>query len=144
MGLGRGSTSHREDRGRIDALPVRGEWKRKTHPERRYPGRFAYNLQVRKLRQRFPDMRVGTVDKFQGQEAPFVILSMAASSAESAPRGVEFLFSKNRLNVAISRAQVLAIVVASPKLTLTKCAGVGQPVLSNRSDRRFAKFAANC
>jgi len=90
-----------------------------------------YNLQVRRLRQRFPDIRVGTVDKFQGQEAPVVIVSMAASSADIAPRGIEFLFSKNRLNVAISRAQILAIVVASPKLARTKCARLEQIELVN-------------
>jgi superfamily I DNA and/or RNA helicase len=90
-----------------------------------------YNLQVRRLRQRFPGFRIGTVDKFQGQEAPIVIVSMAASSADAAPRGIEFLFSKNRLNVAISRAQILAIVVASPKLARTKCARLEQIELVN-------------
>lgn len=90
-----------------------------------------YNLQVRRLRQRFPGIRVGTVDKFQGQEAPVVIASMAASSADTAPRGIEFLFSKNRLNVAISRAQILAIVVASPTLARTKCARLDQIELVN-------------
>ena len=57
-------------------------------------------------------IRVGTVDKFQGQEAAVVIFSMCASSGDSSPRGIEFLFSRNRLNVAISRAETLAIVVA--------------------------------
>ncbi|MEO8660887.1 MAG: DEAD/DEAH box helicase, partial [Bryobacteraceae bacterium] len=90
-----------------------------------------YNLQVRRLRQRFPGIRVGTVDKFQGQEAPVVIVSMAASSADAAPRGIEFLFSKNRLNVAISRAQILAIVVSSPKLARTKCGRIDQIELVN-------------
>ncbi len=90
-----------------------------------------YNLQVRRLRQRFPGIRVGTVDKFQGQEAPVVIVSMAASSADDAPRGIEFLFSKNRLNVAISRAQILAIIVASPTLARTKCARLEQIELVN-------------
>jgi uncharacterized protein len=90
-----------------------------------------YNLQVRRLRERFPGIRVGTVDKFQGQEAPVVIVSMAASSADAAPRGTEFLFSKNRLNVAISRAQILAIVVASPKLARAKCARLEQIELVN-------------
>jgi predicted RecB family nuclease len=90
-----------------------------------------YNLQVRRLRQRFPGFRVGTVDKFQGQEAPVVIVSMAASSADAAPRGIEFLFSKNRLNVAISRAQILAMVVASPKLARAKCARLEQIELVN-------------
>jgi uncharacterized protein len=90
-----------------------------------------YNLQVRRLRQRFPGIRVGTVDKFQGQEAPVVIVSMAASSADDAPRGIEFVFSKNRLNVAISRAQILTIIVASPKLARTKCASIEQIELVN-------------
>ena len=63
--------------------------------------------------------KVGSIDKFQGQEAPIVILSMCASDAADSPRGIDFLFSKNRLNVAISRAQALAIVVGNPKLANT-------------------------
>ena len=63
-----------------------------------------------------PGARVGTVDKFQGQEAAIVIVSMATSSAADAPRGLEFLLSTNRLNVAVSRARAMAIVVASPTL----------------------------
>jgi superfamily I DNA and/or RNA helicase len=63
-----------------------------------------YNLQVRKLKSLIPGARVGTVDKFQGQEAPVVIFSMTASDGNASPRGIEFLFSRNRLNVAISRA----------------------------------------
>jgi uncharacterized protein len=59
---------------------------------------------------------VGTVDKFQGQEAPISIYSMATSRPEDAPRGMEFLYSLNRLNVATSRARCLALVVASPAL----------------------------
>ena len=62
-------------------------------------------------------MRVGTVDKFQGQEAPVVIVSMAASSSEDVPRGMEFLLSRNRVNVAVSRGQWAAIVIRSPRLT---------------------------
>ncbi len=62
--------------------------------------------------------RVGTVDKFQGQEAPIAIYSMAASSAEDAPRGMSFLYDGHRLNVAVSRAMGLAIVIASPELLL--------------------------
>lgn len=61
-------------------------------------------------------VRVGTVDKFQGRQAPVVVYSMASSSAEEAPRGMEFLYDLHRLNVATSRAQCLAIVVASPGL----------------------------
>ena len=73
-----------------------------------------YNAQVRRIAQRVPGVRVGTVDKFQGQEAPIAIYSMATSSQEEAPRGMEFLYSLNRLNVATSRARLIAIVVASP------------------------------
>ena len=61
-------------------------------------------------------VRVGTVDLFQGQEAPVVLISLATSSDEDVPRSIEFLFSRNRLNVAVSRAQCLAIVVANPQL----------------------------
>ena len=60
-----------------------------------------------------PDIRVGTVDKFQGQEAYAVLYSMATSSAEDAPRGLEFLLDRNRFNVAISRARALAVLVCS-------------------------------
>lgn len=91
-----------------------------------------YNMQVNLLRKTLPPgARVGTVDKFQGQEAPVVIVSMATSSGEELPRNLEFLFSKNRLNVAISRAKCLALVVASPQLTAVKCANVEQMKLVN-------------
>ena len=76
-----------------------------------------YNNQVGLLRQVLPDgARVGTVDKFQGQEAPVVIYSMTSSSVDDAPRGVSFLYDINRLNVAVSRAQAMAIIVLSPRL----------------------------
>jgi len=76
-----------------------------------------YNAQVSALAQRLPaGARVGTVDKFQGQEAPIVFYSMATSTPEDAPRGMEFLYSLNRLNVATSRARCAAVVVASPAL----------------------------
>jgi superfamily I DNA and/or RNA helicase len=74
---------------------------------------------------------VGTVDKFQGQEAPVVFFSMASSSGEDIPRNIEFLFSHNRLNVAISRARCLAILVASPKLLDIRCRTVEQMRLAN-------------
>ncbi|MEK7216622.1 MAG: AAA domain-containing protein, partial [Chloroflexota bacterium] len=80
-----------------------------------------YNAQVAALRKELPDLRIGTVDKFQGQEAPIAIYSMATSSPEEAPRGLEFLYSLNRLNVATSRAQCLAVVVASPALLGVRC-----------------------
>ena len=81
-----------------------------------------YNAQVNALRAALPDaVRVGTVDRFQGQEAPVCLVSMTASSAEDIPRGMEFLYSPNRLNVALSRAQTLALVFASPRLRAAKC-----------------------
>ncbi|HET9059997.1 MAG TPA: TM0106 family RecB-like putative nuclease [Acidimicrobiales bacterium] len=76
-----------------------------------------YNAHVGRLRATLPaGARVGTVDKFQGQEAPVVIYSMASSSAEDAPRGIDFLYDLHRLNVAISRARCLAVLVGSPRL----------------------------
>jgi uncharacterized protein len=76
-----------------------------------------YNAQVGRLRAALPGgARVGTVDKFQGQEAPVALYSMASSSVEDAPRGVSFLYDLHRLNVAISRARCVAIVIGSPAL----------------------------
>jgi uncharacterized protein len=76
-----------------------------------------YNAQVAALKRALPaDARVGTVDKFQGQQAPVVIYSMTTSDPADAPHGMEFLYSLNRLNVATSRARALAIVVGSPRL----------------------------
>jgi predicted RecB family nuclease len=76
-----------------------------------------FNAHVQRLMAALPaGARVGTVDRFQGQEAPVVIYSTAASDPEHLPHGMEFLFSLNRLNVAISRAQVLAVLVGSPAL----------------------------
>jgi uncharacterized protein len=100
-----------------------------------------YNAQVHLLSQHLPpDARVGTVDKFQGQEGAVVIVSLAASSAEDIPRGLEFLFSTNRLNVAVSRARALAIVVASPSLLAVHCRSVQQMRLVNGLCR-FAELA---
>jgi predicted RecB family nuclease len=91
-----------------------------------------YNAQVAALRRALPDdVRVGTVDKFQGREAPVVIYSMTSSSAEDAPRGLEFLFSLNRLNVAVSRAQALCVLVASPELSRAACKTPRQMKLVN-------------
>ena len=75
-----------------------------------------YNAHRILLTERCGNLRIGTVDKFQGQQAPVAIYSMATSSADLAPRGLEFLYSLNRLNVATSRARCLAVVVASPDL----------------------------
>lgn len=90
-----------------------------------------YNAQVFEIQQRLPQARVGTVDKFQGQEAPIAIYSMATSSHADAPRGMEFLYSANRFNVAISRAQCLAVLVASPKVFETECRTPRQMQLAN-------------
>jgi predicted RecB family nuclease len=95
-----------------------------------------YNAQVRRLRQALEaagldDVPVGTVDKFQGREAPVVFYSMATSSAEDVPRSLEFLFSRNRLNVAVSRAMCLACVVASPRLLESRARTIEQMRLVN-------------
>jgi predicted RecB family nuclease len=92
-----------------------------------------YNAHVTRLIQRLAGTgaRVGTVDKFQGQQAPVVIYSMATSSPEEAPRGMEFLYSLNRLNVATSRAKCLAILVASPTLLEVECRSPRQMQLAN-------------
>jgi predicted RecB family nuclease len=76
-----------------------------------------YNLQVNLLKQLLPQgAQVGTVDKFQGQEAAIVIVSMTTSKGTEAPRGTEFLFNPNRFNVAVSRAECLAVVVHGAEL----------------------------
>jgi uncharacterized protein len=81
-----------------------------------------YNAQVARLRACLPaGARVGTVDKFQGQEAPIAFVSMATSTAEDQPRGTDFLFSLNRLNVAVSRARSLAVLVCNPDLLRIRC-----------------------
>ena len=91
-----------------------------------------YNVQVNYLRSLLPEgARVGTVDKFQGQEAAIVLVSMVTSSAEDLPRNFEFLYSRNRLNVALSRAQCLAVVVASPKLLDVLCKTIEQMKLAS-------------
>ena len=106
-----------------------------------------YNAQVSALDRALPDgIRAGTVDKFQGKEAPIVIYSLATSTAAEAPRGLEFLYSKNRLNVALSRAKAVAVVVANPMLAEVACRtprqielvnGLGRAVeiATNLSDR---------
>jgi len=91
-----------------------------------------YNMQVNLLRSRLPKgAQVGTVDKFQGQEAAVVLISMATSSGDDLPRQIEFLYSRNRLNVAISRARCLAVIVASPRLLETSCSTIEQTRLVN-------------
>jgi superfamily I DNA and/or RNA helicase len=91
-----------------------------------------YNAHVRCLREKLPEaVRVGTVDKFQGQEATVSFFSMASSSGDDVPRGLDFLYSRNRLNVAVSRARCLAYVVASPRLLEASCKTVEQMRLVN-------------
>lgn len=90
-----------------------------------------YNAQVYEIQQRLPLARVGTVDKFQGQEAPIAIYSMATSSHADAPRGMEFLYSLNRLNVATSRARCLSFLVCSPEVFEAECRNPRQMQLTN-------------
>ena len=90
-----------------------------------------YNAQVFKIQERLPGASVGTVDKFQGQEAPVVIYSMATSTPEEAPHGMEFLYSLNRLNVATSRARCICILAGSPELFSPECHSPRQMQLAN-------------
>ncbi|MEC7737855.1 MAG: TM0106 family RecB-like putative nuclease [Cyanobacteriota bacterium] len=92
-----------------------------------------YNMQVNRLQKRIGNKaRIGTVDKFQGQEAPVAIHSLTASDGDSAPRGLDFLLDPNRLNVAISRAQCLSIVVGSPQLATGISNSIGNVQRLNR------------
>ncbi|MGH3258434.1 MAG: TM0106 family RecB-like putative nuclease, partial [Streptosporangiaceae bacterium] len=95
-----------------------------------------YNAQIRAIQSALAarglsGFRVGTVDKFQGREAPVVIYSMATSSADEAPRGLDFLYDRHRLNVATSRARAMAIIVASPDLIRVSCRTPHQMTLAN-------------
>jgi uncharacterized protein len=96
-----------------------------------------YNAQIRAIEDALAEagcpagVQVGTVDKFQGREAPVVIYSMATSSAGQAPRGLEFLYDPHRLNVATSRARAMAIIVASPDLIRVSCGTPHQMSLAN-------------
>lgn len=103
-----------------------------------------YNAQVADLSTRLPNLRIGTVDKFQGQEAPVVIYSLTTSSPEDAPRGMEFLYSLNRLNVATSRAKSNVILVGSPLLMRPECKSPRQMQLANALCRyvEMAKIVA--
>ena len=90
-----------------------------------------YNAQVFELISRLPGARIGTVDKFQGQESPIVIYSLTTSSPQEAPRGMEFLYSLNRLNVATSRARALCVLVGSLSLFEPECRSPRQMRLAN-------------
>jgi superfamily I DNA and/or RNA helicase len=108
-----------------------------------------YNAQVSDLMTRMPRARIGTVDKFQGQQAPVVISSLTTSSSEDAPRGMEFLYSLNRLNVATSRAHGMVIVVGSPLLLEPECRSPRQMQLANALCRyselaHVARYPVQC
>jgi uncharacterized protein len=91
-----------------------------------------YNAQVAELRRRLPDgTRVGTVDKFQGRQGVVAIYSMASSTSEEAPRGMNFLYDLHRFNVAVSRAKAIGIVVCSPELLRVRCQTPEQIRLAN-------------
>ena len=91
-----------------------------------------YNMHVRCLQEWLPDgVEAGTVDRFQGREAAVVFFCMASSTGDDVPRGVDFLFSRNRFNVAVSRAKAMAVVVSSPRLMETRCRSVDQMQLVN-------------
>jgi len=90
-----------------------------------------YNAQVFEIQQSLPGARVGTVDKFQGQEAPIAIYSTATSSHADAPRGMEFLYSLNRLNVATSRAKCVSVIVGSPQIFEAECRTPRQIQMAN-------------
>jgi predicted RecB family nuclease len=90
-----------------------------------------YNAQVFEIQQRIPNIKVGTVDKFQGQEAPIAIYSTATSTQAEAPRGMEFLYNLNRFNVATSRAMCACILVSSPSLMEADCRTPKQMRLAN-------------
>jgi uncharacterized protein len=102
-----------------------------------------YNFQVNKLKSRLARLpggaqaKIGTVDRFQGQEAAIVFVSMCSSDANDSPRGMDFLFDEHRLNVAVSRAQSLAIVVMHPALVSTKAGNAQQMRKVNLLSRLF-------
>lgn len=101
-----------------------------------------YNLAVSCIAREVPEgVRVGTVDRFQGQEAPVVFFAMTCSSGEDVPRGIDFVFDRNRLNVAVSRAQCLAVLVHSPRLLEAECRTLEQMALVDGACR-FLEMAA--
>lgn len=103
-----------------------------------------YNAQVRSLQTVLPDgARVGSVDKFQGQEAPVCILSLCSSFGEYGSRGLGFILDQNRVNVAISRAQCLAVVVADPRIADTRANSIAEMKLLNLFCKLTAVGAVN-
>jgi uncharacterized protein len=136
--------SSREEAEAVTAIVTAlsgGRWRNEKGEEAAIgPGQILivtpFNAQIHELRDALDaaghaGVRVGTVDRFQGQEAPVTLYSMASSAAENAPRGLEFLYERNRLNVATSRARCLTIVVASPDLVRVLCRTPQQMILAN-------------
>src|SRR5439155_23471483 len=142
---GRGRARGTRDQGDAGLLVDQPQGRDASADGVRLHGGSPYNAQVRRLRQALQAaglgaVPVGTVDKFQGLEAPVVFYSMATSSAEAVPRTLDFLFSRNRLNVAVSRAMNLAFIVASPRLLESHARTVEQMRLINALCR-FAEMA---
>jgi superfamily I DNA and/or RNA helicase len=91
-----------------------------------------YNAQVRAIQALLPaGARVGSVDKFQGQEAPVCILSLCTSYGEYGGRGLSFILDRNRINVALSRAQCLAVIVADPRIATDTAGSLAEMRLLN-------------
>lgn len=91
-----------------------------------------YNMQARRLEKALPDgAKVGSVDRFQGQEAPVVIVSLCSSAGEFGNRGLSFILDRNRMNVALSRAQALAIVVGDPNIASTTAGSIKELMILN-------------
>jgi superfamily I DNA and/or RNA helicase len=99
-----------------------------------------YNAQVMEIQRQLPGADAGTVDKFQGREKPVTIYSLATSSHADAPRGMEFLYSSSRLNVATSRARCVSIIVASPDIFAADAKAPRQMKLAN-AFCRFVELA---
>ena len=133
----------------IDELLSAGEWRDKNmqiHKLTEHDIRIVapYNAQVSTLSSALPHMEdnIGTVDRFQGQEAPVVIYSMTSSSAEDAPRGMSFLYDPHRFNVATSRASAMCILVGNPALFEPLCRTPAQMKMANAFCRYF-EFASS-
>lgn len=91
-----------------------------------------YNIQTNYLISRFNKLaRIGTIDKFQGQQGSITIVSMTSSDPDCLPRNLDFLFDKNRLNVSISRSQLISIVIFNPRLLDTYPRNKEQLILLN-------------
>ena len=102
-----------------------------------------YNMQVRLLTERLPGVKVGSVDKFQGQEAEVVILSMCASFGEYGSRGLGFILDQNRINVALSRARTLTIVVGDPRIATSPAGSLADMQRLNLYCRLVQEYSAS-